>query len=40
MDFTYSRTGGEHPVLTVDEIYPGKTSQQPGITEIFLQEAD
>lgn len=23
--------------LTIDEIYPGKTSQQPGITEIVLQ---
>ena len=25
--------------LTIDEIYPGKTSQQPGITEIVLQGA-
>ena len=25
--------------LTIDEIYPGKTSQQPGITEIVVQGA-
>ena len=41
-DFTFSDiflNQGDVIALTIDELYPGKDSQQPGITEIVLQGA-